>query len=65
MARVIKQLKEDGLDENDIRLGEDLHYRRSIFKVDQFVKMCEVREIVQKALHSILDKMKKAEETGR
>ena len=65
LKRVIGKLREEGMSDADIKLGEDLFYRRSVFKVDQFVKMCEVREIVQQALHSILDKMRKADETGR
>ena len=39
-------MREEGLSEEDIKLGEDLHYKRAQFQVDKFVKMCEVREIV-------------------
>ena len=58
-------MREEGLNEEEIKLGEDLHYRRANFQVDKYVKMCEVREIVGQALSSILDRMRKAEEIAR
>lgn len=62
---MIAKLREDGLSEEDIKLGEDLHYKRAAFQMDKYVKMCEVREIVSAALNSILDRMKKADEIAR
>ena len=46
MKRVIENLREDGMSEEDIKLGEDIYYKRAAFKMDQYVKMVEVREIV-------------------
>ena len=43
LKRVIAKLREEGLSEEDLKLGEDLYYARATFKVDQFVKLCEVR----------------------
>ena len=65
LKRVIATMKEDGLTEEDIKLGEDLYYKRAAFQVDKYVKMCEVRGIVSEALNSILDRMRKAEEIAR
>lgn len=65
LKRVIAKLREDGLSEEDIKLGEDLYYKRAAFQIDKFVKMCEVREIVSAALNSILDRMRKADELAR
>ena len=39
IRRVIDKLREEGRDENDIKLAEDLYYARSAFKMDQFVKL--------------------------
>ena len=58
-------MREEGLTDQEVKLGEDLYYRRANFQVDKYVKMCEVREIVGQALSSILDRMRKAEEIAR
>ena len=65
LKRVIAKLREEGLSEEDLKLGEDLYYARATFKVDQFVKLCEVRNVVQQALNSIINTMKRADETAR
>ena len=44
------------MSEEDIKLGEDLAYKRAGFAMDQFVKLNEVRGIVHDALHTLLDK---------
>ena len=43
LKRVIAKLREEGLSEEDLKLGEVLYYARATYKVDQFVKMTEVR----------------------
>ena len=53
------------MSEDDIKLGEDLYYRRAAFQMDKYVKMCEVREVVSNALHSIIDRLRKADEIAR
>ena len=65
LVKVINKLKEDGLSEDDIRLGEDLYYRRASFKMDQYVKMSEIRKVVQEALNSLFDKLHKEGEFSR
>ena len=60
------KLREDGnMSEDDIKLGEDLYYKRAAFQMDKFVKLCEVREIVGAALNSLFDRMRKADELAR
>ena len=56
---MLNKLREDGLSEDDIRLGEDLYYRRASFKMDQFVKMSEIRNVVKEALNSLFDRLQK------
>ena len=46
LKRVIEKLRDQGLSEKDLKLGEDLYYARATYKVDQYVKMTEVRNIV-------------------
>ena len=53
------------MSEDEIKLGEDLYYRRAAFQMDKFVKLCEVREIVGQALNSLFDRMRKADELAR
>ena len=53
------------MSETDIKLAEDLHYRRATFQLDQYVKLSEVRNIVNEALHSILDRLGKADGIAR
>ena len=49
------------MSEQDIKLAEDLHYRRATFTMDQYVKLSEVRQTVSEAINSILDRMNKAD----
>ena len=63
---MLDQLRGKGeMSDADLKLGEDLYFRRANFKMDQYVKLCEVREVVSTALHSILDRMRKADEIAR
>ena len=45
------------MSEDDLKLAEDLHYKRATYQMDHYVKMTEVRGIVKDALNSILDRM--------
>ena len=42
-----------------------MYYRRAEFKMDQYVKLSEVRKIVQDAIHSMLDTIRKGEDLAR
>ena len=66
LKKVIDKLRTEGnMTEDDIKLAEDLYYARAAFKMDKYVKVVEVREMVKEALDSILDRMRKADELAR
>lgn len=65
LNRVIARLRKEGMSETDIKLAEDLHYKRATFSMDQYVKLSEVRQIVSEAINSILDRMGKADKIAR
>ena len=65
LNRVISRLRKEGMSESDIKLAEDLHYRRATFSMDQYVKLSEIRQVVAEAINSILDRMGKADGIAR
>ena len=65
LKKVIEKLKDDGMTDDDIKLGEDLYYKRAAYQMDKFVKMSEVRKIVSDALHTIMDKLNKSDAMAR
>lgn len=46
LKRVLAKLRDGGMTQEDIELGEDLYYKRAAFQMDKFVKMSEIRELV-------------------
>ena len=65
MRRVIDRMRKEGMGEDDLKLGEELFYRKATFQMDEYVKLNEVRQIVANALNSLFDKLKKTEEIAR
>lgn len=62
LNRIIARLQKEGLSESEIKMCQDLHYKRSKFTVDEYVKLGDVRKIVQDALFTLIPRMNKAEE---
>lgn len=61
LHRVVTRLRKENMTESDLKLAEDLHYSRATYQMDQYVKLTEVRGIVNEAVNSILDRMGKAD----
>ena len=65
VINVLARLKKEGMAPSDIKLAEDLHYKRATFEMDHYVKLTQIKDTVFEAVSSILDRMGKADALAR
>ena len=63
MFEIKKERQE--LNENEKKLRKELQAARAVFEVDQYVKLSEVRTVMQEAMMTVYDKLKKSDDIAR